>query len=55
MRRFRFLSAALTALLVVSASAPAGAELRFSKSFSYFSVGGKTASELDEALSREDR
>lgn len=53
MRRFRFLSAALAALLVVSTAAPAGAELRFSKSFSYFSVGGTTAAELDGALSRE--
>lgn len=49
----KFVLAPLVTLLLVSQSLTAGAETVLNKSVTYFAVGGRTAAELDEALSSQ--
>jgi predicted secreted Zn-dependent protease len=46
------LKAMLAALMITAFSVPAGGETIIHKSVTYFSVGGKTASDLDTEMMR---
>lgn len=50
--RYRVLCAIVAGAATLAVPAVANAETVFTKSFSYFSIGGKTAADLDRELSR---